>query len=721
MPPFLNGPPPLPHPLHAHAPFAPPPPPIHTAPYVPQQQQQQYHHAPLRSPYSAYSHYPPASHAPPPPPHSHHHHAHHQHQHHHNTAYTFTPQHQAQGQPQPQGYGSRPAYAQPTPTRSYTSSRPSYPSQRSSSTYPAHAPQPNGTHSHSHSHSPAPRPAPPPPRQPLPTYNHPSTHSPGPLPFFLPPPGQRTTDPSLSTPPTTQALYSTYPARLRTGVTGMVQPEHVTGGPREREAFLAEMEREIGLAGMGGRSASGTATPRYDSPAPYTSSARRAPPSGFGGRRSRVVNYAEKASDDEDDEDEDDDDDVDDDDEDDGGRRRRGGGRRERDVFASGGVGPEHQAAMRAGKLRKKKEELERGWTWLGDRTPGERVTSRTVLPTKHTYQSEEQLEKEADRPEFLVPIAIDLDVPPYGNEPGIKLKDRFLWNVNEPFIEPHQFAGVFCDDIGISASYASTIAELIKTQLEEAQNAAEIDIMNEEVTEGDVVWTEEVTEAPGVREVQVNGQANGQVIGTAETPAVVVDGEGDEEKEAEVEEEADEEKAEAEERRVRKRRREEERDDTLWIEPDCRIIVNLDVQIYTHILRDRIEWDLSSSLPPSVFAKHYCAELGLTGEAIPTIAHAITEELLKHKRDALELELFARTHPEEQAKWDKAPGGQPRVNSRYGAKRLVGVWRDWWEREEFGPVMVELTMDEMERREVERTREARRMMRTLTTAKRRR
>jgi chromatin structure-remodeling complex subunit SFH1 len=96
-----------------------------------------------------------------------------------------------------------------------------------------------------------------------------------------------------------------------------------------------------------------------------------------------------------------------------------------------------------------------------------------------------------------------------------------------------------------------------------------------------------------------------------------------------------------------------------------------------------------------------------LTGEAAPLIAHAITDELIKHKRDALELELFARTHPYQQAKWEKTPG-QPKVSDRKGAKGLIGVWRDWWEREEFGPVLVELSVEEMERREVERTRESR-------------
>ena len=123
----------------------------------------------------------------------------------------------------------------------------------------------------------------------------------------------------------------------------------------------------------------------------------------------------------------------------------------------------------------------------------------------------------------------------------------------------------------------------------------------------------------------------------------------------------------------------------------------------------------MSSSLPPTQFAKHYCTELGLTGEAIPLVAHAIHEEILKHKRDCLELELFAKTHPDEQAKWERSHGGAPRTTSRTGAKGLKGIWRDWMDREEYGPVLVELSMEEMERRETERTRESRRQIRHVT------
>ena len=93
------------------------------------------------------------------------------------------------------------------------------------------------------------------------------------------------------------------------------------------------------------------------------------------------LNYAEDGSDV--DEDEDEEEDVgeapsDPDDTDYGGGRRRNA-RTERAA-----VGSIDQ--QRIGKLRKKKDEMDRGWTWLGDRVPGDKVRSQLVKPTKHQY-----------------------------------------------------------------------------------------------------------------------------------------------------------------------------------------------------------------------------------------------------------------------------------------------------------------------------------------------
>jgi chromatin structure-remodeling complex subunit SFH1 len=229
-------------------------------------------------------------------------------------------------------------------------------------------------------------------------YQHPPTYEAGPLPYFLPPPGQTTTDPTLSRPPVTQSYHSTYPSRLRTGVSGLIQPEVITGGPKEREYFLAELDREIAAV----QSGSGASTPRFDSPAPF--SRKQTTTTTFSGRRGRVVNYAEKESEDEDEDDMSDIGEAPSDPEDMsyGERRKRAtsaldrsaGGeklRREAERMAQSMGGPgggpvDVQAAMRAGRLRKKREEMERGWTWLGDRAPGDRVRSIRARPTRHQY-----------------------------------------------------------------------------------------------------------------------------------------------------------------------------------------------------------------------------------------------------------------------------------------------------------------------------------------------
>ncbi|WVF70662.1 hypothetical protein IAT40_005455 [Kwoniella sp. CBS 6097] len=614
----------------------------------------------------------------------------------------------------------------PTPTRPSQNQYPPAPLYGSQSQYQSQSRhQPNGTssvplplnryQSHSQSQSQYTSSA-------AQVYRHPPSHPPGQLSFFVPPPGQPTTDPSLSTPPKSQAQYTTYPSRLRTGITGLVQPEHITGGSKERSQLLAELDRDIAA---GGRAGSGASTPRYDSPAPYATggSGRRsaaAASSMLSGRRGRVVNYAEKASDDDDDDDDEDDEDSDQDEaasdpEDNsyGGRPviRRGPGRppkrdKERDSSLMIG-GPEHQAAMRAGKAKRKRDEFERGLTWLGDRVPGERVKSEQVTGmTKHIYQSEELLGQAAERPELLVPITVDLEVPASVNDPngqGIRIKDRFLWNINEPFIKPKSFAEIFCADIGIPTHHAETIASLIKAQVEEFQNTLEVDVLNDDVTEDNVIWSDDEVEDVMDADSPLTPQGEAGLTETKEIRGV---SEG-----VDRVDEADEQIDAA---------NGKEGKDKVWEEADCRIIINLDVQIYTHLLRDRIEWDLSSTLPPSIFAKQYCTELGLTGEAIPLVTIAIHEELLKHKKDALELELFAATHPEEQAKWERS-NVLPKTNSRKGPKGLVGVWRDWYDREEFGPVLLELTFEEIASREQERVREARRVMRGLTTTTKRR
>lgn len=178
-----------------------------------------------------------------------------------------------------------------------------------------------------------------------------------------------------------------------------------------------------------------------------------------------MVSYAEQGSDDDEDDEEDEEDSDPEDPPSDpedtsyGGR----GGTRKRERERSGHTlhnGYDTQAGAKQSRLKKRRDELDRGWTWLGDRCPGERVRSQRVPMTKHHYlyvtlparilrddEREEKedraladltprpaeiLEAEANKREVLVPITIDFDVPSTNPElGGIKIKDRFLWNLN--------------------------------------------------------------------------------------------------------------------------------------------------------------------------------------------------------------------------------------------------------------------------------------------------
>ncbi|KAI0269983.1 hypothetical protein BC834DRAFT_581035 [Gloeopeniophorella convolvens] len=162
---------------------------------------------------------------------------------------------------------------------------------------------------------------------------------------------------------------------------------------------------------------------------------------------------------------------------------------------------------------------------------------------------------------------------------------------------------------------------------------------------------------------------------------------------------------------------------------PECRVVLSIDVQVDNHHLLDHIEWDLRSGLTPEEFTQQLCLDLGLAGEAAPLISHAIHEELMKHKKDAIEWGVVGGFPTEQTATtedgvkdksglgllkdktglglgWGRTPkeGRGPRV--------LRSVWRDWAEAEEFKTRWEMLTHEEVERREIERERASRRLRR---------
>jgi chromatin structure-remodeling complex subunit SFH1 len=120
--------------------------------------------------------------------------------------------------------------------------------------------------------------------------------------------------------------------------------------------------------------------------------------------------------------------------------------------------------------------------------------------------------------------------------------------------------------------------------------------------------------------------------------------------------------------------------------------------------------------------------ELGLAGEAVPLIAHAIHEEIVKHKKDSIEWGVIGGD-PQPVEDLSTTAAGGPRDRSGLslvkdktglglgwgrapkdgrGPKSLKSVWRDWAEAEEFRTKFEVLSQEEVDRREIEKERASR-------------
>ncbi|KAI9573662.1 hypothetical protein HD554DRAFT_2013099 [Boletus coccyginus] len=424
-------------------------------------------------------------------------------------------------------------------------------------------------------------------------------------------------------PVTTQALHSTYPSRLRTGTSLLMQPILNVSSTTAR-----------------------TST-----------------------RRGGMVNYAEPGSGDE----FPDAGAIDSDDSDfiaSGGTRtalrqsrtRMGSGIT---VFHSGsGLSTPQpqplqlQSQQQLKPVQTEKAELEQ--SYLGMVPPSRFIKPKPVGPTAHEYPPVDALETYSLKRTSLVPIRVEFETETH------RIRDCFVWNLYETLIKPETFAKIFCMDLDLPiVPWAETVANQIRAQLEEHEGVASLDLGVD-----DYIHKHTDRDGEAVEEI-----------------------------------------------------------------PECRVILSIDVQIATYHLLDHIEWDLLSPLTPEAFSQQLCAELGLSGEAVPLIAHAVHEELMKHKKDAIEWGVIAGEREPASAttegptagagtsvgggamvmkdKTGLGLGGWGRTpKDGRGPKTLKSVWKEWSEAEEFRTRFEVLSAEEVERREIEKERASRRLRR---------
>lgn len=232
----------------------------------------------------------------------------------------------------------------------------------------------------------------------------------------------------------------------------------------------------------------------------------------------------------------------------------------------------------------------------------------------------------EANRPEQLIPIRLEFDVEHH------KMRDTFVWNLNDPVVTPEHFAQSLVEDYALPSSYHSFIVKSIQDQLSDYKaHSANYDgeggelsepedasihrgVLDEESLSWWESWRKRVRAEGASRKGSKHGRKRRKVVKVEEPEDMCMDeGDGDDERPMTLEElELDEQS----------------------LHEDMRILIKLDIIVGAMKLDDQFEWDLdNTNASPEDFADVYTQELGLCGEFKTAIAHSIREQVQTYQK----------------------------------------------------------------------------------------
>lgn len=143
----------------------------------------------------------------------------------------------------------------------------------------------------------------------------------------------------------------------------------------------------------------------------------------------------------------------------------------------------------------------------------------------------------------------------------------------------------------------------------------------------------------------------------------------------------------------------------SLQLQPNMphHVIIDLSVNLNRQLYQDRFEWDLSQdSVTPEMFAEIVVADLGLSLEFKAAISHSLHEAILKLKK-----EIVDGTHNIQFHNYQQNGGLIYECGIRINTETSVHNGNDHWE-----PIVEILTPWEIEKREIERERNIRRLKR---------
>ncbi|RDW94348.1 hypothetical protein BP5796_00111 [Coleophoma crateriformis] len=408
-------------------------------------------------------------------------------------------------------------------------------------------------------------------------------------------------------------------------------------------------------------------------------------------RGTTIINYAEDGYDDYDEDD-------------DEGRRRPTG---LRSVRRDDSGQPKQDLSEKYGRETNTPVDLQGIWRdWMGK-------TNTRSRPDMQNYAQDVL-------PLTLVPIRIDLDIPAFIPPPALplpqgvqypqvdpnlpayraqeqtvpfRLKDVFLWNLHETLTTTDQFAQSMVQDLDLPnrGQMANEISKQIRTQLEEYAGVALHPLFH----------TQQTMTAAGAlttiksssRDVSSTPKASGNAT-PMRNPASLSNGVSTPAKTSgdipvpnitasatSIPLQSDD------------------------FNPDdmYRCIISLNVNLSNNLYQDKFEWSLLH--PPGtaeMFAKQTCADLGLPGEWVVAMTHAIYEAVLRLKKEACESGGLVGGN---------GYGGEVPNEAAHGAE---AGWRYDYEHlaDEWEPKIEQLSKDEIEKREGDRERQIRRLRR---------
>jgi chromatin structure-remodeling complex subunit SFH1 len=346
--------------------------------------------------------------------------------------------------------------------------------------------------------------------------------------------------------------------------------------------------------------------------------------------------------------------------------------------------------------------------------------------------RSDQQNSAQANLPLTLIPIRIDLDIPSFTPAPPFpapnpnttditlpqyrpqeatvpfKLRDIFCWNLHETLITTDQFAQTLAQDLDLpNRQYiVAEISKQIRTQLEEYSGVALHPLFHAETQQTPAQPASAVVAAPTATGLPTNGNGTPKAapalnrfrddspasfakgISRPDTPGqsvatpmqnVVPD-------------------VTAEATPILPDSDDFNPDDTY------RCIVNLNLNLSSMLYTDKFEWSLLH--PPGTaeaFAKTTCADLGLTGEWVPAMTHAIYEAVLRLKKEACEAGGIVAGWGGLQQELPNDAAHGTEAGWRYDPDHLADDWE---------PKVEILSKEEMEKREGDRERQVRRLRR---------